>query len=174
MEKMSEIGYIQKAHGLKGEVFFKAHDGELSYLSKNLDVYLGGVQFTISSFREVTGGAILKLAGVDDRNGSDLLKAKAVSIDSEVFAELSDEEGLYLNQLLGFAVFMDGQKKGEVSGFAVTEAHDLLIITTDLGEIELPYVDSFINEIKNLEKELHVDCPVEIFDPEFFSGGAKK
>jgi len=171
---MNEIGYIQKAHGLKGEVFFKPFDGELSYLSKNLEINLGDKSYTISGFRVVTGGAILKLAGVDDRNQSDLLKAKSVSLDANIFTELSGEDGLYLNQLMGFSVIMDGERKGEVSGFAETEAHDLLKVSTDMGEIELPYVDQFIIEIKDLEEEIHVKCPIELFDPAFFSGGAQK
>lgn len=174
MKKMSEIGYIQKAHGLKGEVFFKAYDQDLSYLSNNLEIRLADTSYLISSFRLVTGGAILKLAGVDDRNQSDLLKAKPVYVDAELFAELSSEGEIYLNQLLGFSVIMLGDKKGEVVGFAKTEAHDLLRIETESGEVEFPYVDQFIIEIKDLKRELHVSCPEDLFDPDFFSGGAKK
>jgi len=174
MKNKSEIGYIQKAHGLKGELFFKPFGDDISYLSKKLEIFLAEEMYEISSFRKVTGGVIIKLNGVDDRNASDLLKAKTVSVDSSLFSELSDADGFYLNQLLGFSVFLDGQRKGEVSGFAETEAHDLLRITTETGEVEFPYVESFISEISNLKKELHVNCPAELFDTDFFSGGAKK
>jgi len=174
MNKRSEIGYIQKAHGLKGEVFLKTFDADVAYLSKGLELFLDSAAYQISTFRKVTGGVIVKFSNVDDRNSSDLLKGKSVSVDSKLFADLSEGDDFYLNQLKGFQVILNGKSMGEVSGFASTEAHDLLRIVTSEGEVELPYVDFFISEIRHLDKEIHVDCPVELFDVSFFSGGAKK
>ena len=172
MNKTIDIGYIQKAHGLKGEVFLKTFDGDSSFLKKGLEIFLDQKQFKISSFRLVTGGVILKLMGVEDRNSSDLLKGKTVCVKDQAFE--TNGEGFYLNRLMDFGVYLGAERKGKVSGFAQTEAHDLLRVQTDSGEIELPFVDTFIIEIKDLEKEIHVDCPIELFDADFFSGGAKK
>ncbi len=172
--KLIEIGYIAKAHGLKGEVLLKVHDGDDEYLKVGLKVFLNEELFSIETLRRPKDGVLLKLEGVADRNQSELLKGKSVSVDSSVFSENLKEDEVYLNQLIGFGVHLKGKFMGEVSGFSETEAHDLLKVKLEEGGVvELPYVDQFISEINKIEKTIKVDCPDELFDFSFFNEAKK-
>ena len=165
--KLIEIGYIQKAHGIKGEVFFKPYDEGVDYLKTGQQIRLGEVDFTLLQARVVPSGVILRLKEVTTRNESELLRASKVYVSSEVFGE--SEGGFYLNQLLNFDVIFKGAVKGQVVGFGLTDAHDLLRVRLSglEDQVEIPYVDNFVLKINKLDKNIEVNCPEELFDLEF-------
>lgn len=172
-EKRIEIGYIQKAHGIKGEVFLKLYDEGGDFLKAGQEVYLKDKVHALTQVRKVPQGFILKLKEVTTRNESELLKASKVYVSSDLFAD--EAKGFYLNQLLGFDLLFKGEVKGQVVGFGLTDAHDLLRVRLSglQDEIEIPYVDNFILNINKLGKNIEVECPEELFDLEFFNEAKK-
>lgn len=177
-KNLIKIGYIAKAHGLKGEVLLKLFDSEDVYIKKGLSLDLGGKEYVIGGLRRPKEGVLLKFSGVDSRNDSELLKGLEVSVETSVFEEGLEDGEVYLNQLLGFKVYLvselEDELKGEISGFSKTEAHDLLRVElVSGGEIEIPYVDKFLTEISKLERFVKVDCPKELFDLEFLTEANK-
>lgn len=168
-----KIGFISKAHGIKGEIFLKIFDKEDSYLVKKTELFIRGEAYSIEQLRRANEGLIIKLSGVNTRNESELFRGSEVSVEAGIFKEGSDGK-VYLNQLKGFQVYLSGELKGVVCGFSETAAHDLLRVELPSGgEVEIPYVDNFIDEIKETEKLIEVSCPVELFDEEFLSGAKK-
>ncbi len=172
--KLLKIGFILKAHGIKGEVFLKIFDKEDSYIKEGIKLVLDAKTYVVKKLRRASGGLIVKLIGVDTRNHSDLLKGFEVFVGKDVFKNSLKNKEVYLNQLKGFKIFLKEDLKGVVSGFSQTPAHDLLVV--DLisgGVVEIPYVSSFIIEINNLEKTIKVNCPKDLFDEDFLSGAKK-
>ncbi len=172
--KLIKIGFILKAHGIKGEVFLKIFDKDDSYITEETKLILNGEAYNIKNLRKVNGGIIVKLLGVDTRNDSELLKGLQVFVEEDVFKNFLKEGEVYLNQLKGFKVFLKKDLKGLVSGFSQTAAHDLLVVELISGGfVEIPYVDSFIIKINKLEEIIKVDCPKELFDQDFLNGVKK-
>ncbi len=174
MEKeLIKIGYISKAHGIKGEVFLKIFDKEDSYLTKKVELFIKDQAYSIEQLRRANEGLIIQLSGVLTRNDSELFRGAEVSVSADVFKETNDGKR-YLNQLKGFQVSLNGELKGTVCGFSETAAHDLLRVELLSGaEVEIPYVDAFIGEVKEAEKLVEVNCPEELFDEDFLSGAKK-
>ncbi|MGH1469201.1 MAG: ribosome maturation factor RimM [Bdellovibrionales bacterium] len=172
-KELIKIGFISKAHGIKGEVFLKIFDKEDSYLTKKTELFIKEQAYSIEQLRRANEGLIIKLSGVSTRNDSELFRGAEVSVAADIFKETSDGKR-YLNQLKGFEVYLDGELKGTVCGFSETAAHDLLRVELPSGgEVEIPYVEVFIAEVKEAEKLIAVNCPEELFDEDFLSGSKK-
>lgn len=173
MKELTKIGFISKAHGIKGEVFIRLFDKEDSYLTKKVELVIKEKAYAIEKLRRAKDGLIIKLKDVDTRNDSETFKGLEVFVVSSVFQE-NTGDGVYLNQLKGFEVYLAKELKGKVSGFSETAAHDLLVIELETeGEVEIPYVESFIENIDKDSKKIYVTCPEELFDTDFLNGAKK-
>lgn len=174
-KKIIEIGYIAKAHGLKGNIIVKLYDKEADYLYEGLEVFLDEEIYVIESFKIGGAGLNIKLKDVETRNNSELLKGKKLSIHSSLFKNLNEKGEIYLNQYLGFKVFLENELKGKISGFLNTPAHDLFEVSLDSGGVvELPFVNEFIANIDMTKKEVVFNCPKDLFNPDFFKAEKKK
>ncbi len=173
MKELSKIGFISKAHGIKGEVFIKIFDKEDSYLNKEVKLVIKNEAYTIENLRRSKDGLIVKLKNVNTRNDSETFRGLEVFIDTCIFKTVEGEK-FYLNQLKGFEVYSTKDLKGKVVGFSETAAHDLLVVEVSLGgEVEIPYVEAFIKEVDKKNKKITVNCPEELFDTDFLSGVKK-
>lgn len=166
--QLVEIGYIAKAHGIKGELFLKLFDEDTD--SWFLDVgilYIGKEEFKISKARPHQNGYILILSNVVDRNKAELLKGKTASVTESFFSEKNNTDEYFLNQIKDFEVYLNQDYKGRVSGFSSTQAHEIIGVKTESGEFEIPWVESFIKEINFEKQAINLDCPKELFEADF-------
>jgi 16S rRNA processing protein RimM len=152
-----EIGYIARAHGIRGEICAIPHDPASTTLESVERIYLGETAYQVLGCRPITDGYLLRLAGIVDRNAAELLRGKTLSVDRSA---VPIEEGeVFLADLIGYAVQLpDGTAWGEISGIEMG-FQDRLVIRDGNVERLLPYVDEFVGEIDTERRIVHVTPP---------------
>ena len=167
-----EAGYIQKPHGLKGEVIFVFRKEyaetveELEFLFVEVD---GGlVPFAIEEDGlnlKTDESAICRLEFVDTLGkAKDLVGCKVYVFDHEII-EVEDQESP--STLIGMRVY--DEKFGDIG--VVNRLDDFsgnLVITVlhPRAEIMIPLSDEVITSIDEEKREIHLCCPgglIEIY-----------
>ncbi len=192
--KLLEIGYIKKPKGLKGELIAVLHDRDGSFISSNSKVYIDvNTEYTVQTFKSYKDAFILKLDSIDDRNQSDLFKGKKIYITKDFAASLNTESEIFLATLIDYKVFNNSLLIGKLVGFLNTKAHDIIQVETPdpdienkksqkslkvdedplLSMLELPWVSQFIQSVDHDKKEIFLDVPVDLLDPDFLSTSKK-
>jgi 16S rRNA processing protein RimM len=111
-----QVAIITSAHGIKGEVkiFLQTEFANFKRYKKFFDK--NGEVIDIASKRFVKGeAAVIKLSGVTDRNGAEMLKKTEIFIDKGDL-EKSEEGEFYSYELIGLKVFENEKEVGEVVG----------------------------------------------------------
>ena len=166
------VGYVQKPHGLKGEVviaFEKEFEETLEVVELIfIDVDGGLVPFFIEgegvTFRS-DESLICSLSFIDSVNkAKELVGSKVYVAQFDVIA--SDDQGV-VSTLIGMIAF-DG-KFGEIGMISrVDDFSGNLVITVDhpRSEIMIPLSDEVIRSIDEEKREIHLTCPeglIEIY-----------
>ena len=101
---------------------------------------VGGRDFDIRSARKATGGWLVELEGIVDRDAADILRGAEVEIAR---ADVKVEPGEYLvADLVGCEVAdTAGKPLGQVQSILDNGAHDVLVISDDLM---IPLVDEWV------------------------------
>lgn len=171
-DKLIEIGYISKAHGIRGDLILTLLDGEASFLSVGEKVFVGREAFFIKSIKPHKDSFLLSLENLTDRNQAEILRGKKCFVSAEVFQDADD---LYLNQILNYKFCVGKKIYGFVCGFASTAAHEILRVEgQDSKILEIPYVPHFITEVDHLKKTVYAEVPKELLDPDFLSASKKE
>ncbi|MEO0894919.1 MAG: ribosome maturation factor RimM [Bacteroidota bacterium] len=164
-EDFVEIGYISKAHGIKGEVraVFDVYD-LLEYLDspifvlgkkgKNLQPYV------VEAFKVQTAEqSILKFQGIASRNDAEGLVGYTLFYPEEELPAL--EEGhFYYFEVIGFTVVDEEKGKlGTVQAFADGPVQDVLIMEYQGHEVLIPVVDHIVGLADFEKEEVSVNLP---------------
>lgn len=155
-----EIGFVARAHGIRGEVRVHLHNPGSTALDGAEVLFLGDREYTIESARPVAGAYLVALAGIEDRDAAEALRGRPVSV-ARADLELDDGEVL-LADLIGCRVELaDGRPWGVVSGLDLGP-QDRLVIRD--GEVErlLPMVDAFVVDIDLEARRIVVDPPEDL------------
>jgi len=171
-EKCVEVGYIQKPHGLKGEiilVFEKVFEETIDALEfLFIEVDGGLVPFYIEdeglNFR-TDESAICKLEFIDSLSkAKEMVGCKAYVFDHSV-VEFEDQ-GI-ASTLIGMRIF--DAKFGDIGLISrVDDFSGNLVITVNhpRAEIMIPLSDEVITSVDEEKREMHLDCPnglIEIY-----------
>lgn len=161
-EKLIEIGYCKKPHGIKGEFslfLFNTDDSSLKYIKslmlfpfdKNSSLDNDGEEFEIDQVRIGTKN-ILKLKNVDNRNlAEELLPFKVFVSRSDLKA--TEEDEVYLNDLIGFKVVdEDYNDQGLVDSFYDNGVQDVMVVK-GAKTLDVLMIDQFI---LNIDEETKV------------------
>ncbi len=157
MRERIEIGYVARAHGVRGEIRVVPHDPASTALSRAEEIAVGGDPFTVVRMRRVQGGFLLVLDGVADRERAEELRGLPVEVERSLIPLEPGE--VILADLVGCDVLLsDGRSYGVVAGIA-SAGQDLLVIHD--GEVErlLPYVPAFVKEVDVAARKLVVEPP---------------
>jgi 16S rRNA processing protein RimM len=192
-QQLLEIGYIKKPKGLKGELIAVLHDRDGSFISSKSKIYTDkNTHYSVQTFKPYKDAFVLKLESIDDRNQSDLFKGKKLYITKEFAKSLNTDDDIFLATLTGYKVFNKSLCIGKLVGFLNTKAHDIIQVetfdankqkeeslntsTTDedsLSLLELPWVSPFIISVDHSKKEIFLEVPEELLDPDFLSTSKK-
>ena len=160
-----EVGYIQKPHGLKGELVV-AFDKEFSETFEEAELLLvevdGGL---VPFFIEDEGlhfksdeSAICRLEFVDSLNkAKEMVGCKVYVFEQEVID--SQEQGA-ASILIGMTAF--DEKFGEIGLISrVDDFSGNVVITVDRNqsEILIPLSDNVIVSVDEDKREIHLSCP---------------
>jgi 16S rRNA processing protein RimM len=144
------LGRIQRPHGVRGEVRLEILTDYPERLSGLKTVFLGSEHraYQVENCRLHQKIALVKLAGLDDRDSADQLRGKMVHVAIEDAVPLEGDEH-YEFQMEGVQVVTDaGQVLGEiVEVFTAPGANDVFIVHGPLGEILIPVIEDVVTDL---------------------------
>ena len=155
-----EIGVVSRPHGVRGELRMHLHNAESTALDVVDELFVGGTRYPLASARSTTGGALVRLVGVDTRDLAEGLVGKPVEVLRD-WLEL-DEEDVLLDEIVGCQVELeDGSPWGQV---VAVEAgiQDRLVIHDGAMERYLPLVDVFVRDIDRVARKIVVAPPDDL------------
>lgn len=159
-----EIGYISKAHGIKGEVFLRLYAGRAEWTEPTLQIELllksgSKLTYSVSSQKPHQEGLIVKFEEVPDRNRAEELVGSKAFLPANFFVAASGEKP-FLRELLGFEVHSEcGEKIGKVKGFADSGKQQIIEIKKEKGSFLAPFVDQMIVNIDYEKKIIVMNLP---------------
>lgn len=157
MKDLVEIGYVARAHGIKGELRVVVYNPSSTALQDAERIFVGGQPFTVGKARPSKDATLVTLSEVTSRERAEELKGSKVEIDRDAL-ELEEGE-LLLSDLIGCAVVLrSGEAWGKVAEIE-WGAQDRLVIHD--GEVErlLPLVDELVVDIDLEARVVTVDPP---------------
>ncbi len=147
-DNLFKIAHITAAHGIRGEV-------RLACLLENPDDITrysplhtkAGKELQIEITGHQKDQLIVKIDGITDRNGAELLRG------TELFADASKRpptqpNQFYYDDVIGLpAILADGTKIGSVTAIHNFGAGDIIEIKTADDEIMLPFKSPYVTEV---------------------------
>ncbi|MEE0742082.1 MAG: ribosome maturation factor RimM [Emergencia sp.] len=161
MEKI-KIGRIVNAVALRGEVKVYNYSDRRERYEELSRIIVEDQEYEIEKVRYQQHMVILKLAGVDDRNGAEAMKNKDVFVTEEDLKELP-EDTFYIRDLIGLDILEadSGEKLGVLKDVLQPSSQDVYVVAlTDGGEAMIPVVKEFIREVSVEEGFIKVK-PIE-------------
>ncbi|MBU0479855.1 MAG: ribosome maturation factor RimM [Proteobacteria bacterium] len=153
-----QAGKISKPHGIKGELRvhpYSENPDDFSGYPEILVVSPGGEYspYQVQSSSAHGKVAIVKISGVDDRNGAEELSGLEIWVDRRYLPELLPDE-FFWHDLVGLdAVSESGLKLGRVKALFATGGHDVLVIRGTGREYLVPARREFMLDV-DLDRRL--------------------
>ena len=165
------IGRIGGVYGIKGWVrilsYTEPAENLLGYRDWKVRRRGRWEAIEIDDGRQHAKGLIAHIAGVDDRDGAELLKGCDIAVSRGQLPQLDGDE-YYWYQLEGLAVYAGETLLGRVDHLMETGANDVLVVTGCEGSLDdrerlIPWIRGQVVKAVDLETgRIDVD-----WDPEF-------
>lgn len=158
------VGRVVRPHGVRGEMVVAVLSdvpGRFAPGNKLLMAREEGgpaEPVVVESERPHKGGAVIRLAGVEDRDRVEELRGRWLEVErSEVPPA---PPGTYYHfELLGCRCFDGGRELGEVVDLAEDGGGLLLIVADGERRVPVPFVGSFLREIDVVGGRIELDLP---------------
>lgn len=155
--ELVEVGYVARAHGIRGEVRVVCHNPDSTLLLDVPRITIAGAVYEVARARAARGACLLALVGVDDRTRAEALRGRAVEVERELLP--LDDDDVLLAELVGLATRLpDGTPWGEVVAVELGPQDRLVIHHGDVERL-LPVVDAYILDIDLEGGHMVVDPP---------------
>lgn len=149
-----ELGYIARAHGLRGDVRIKLYNEASEIFDVVKHVYLSGPgeqplrKIGVLSIRPGGSERLARLKGAEDRNAADALVGAKVLVAREQLPPLEPDE-YYHFELIGLKVVDEsGAGLGVVEDVFAGPSNDIYTVRlTDGREVLVPAIGVFIGDI---------------------------
>ncbi len=143
-----KLGKITAPQGIKGEVRVYPYTDELTRFSQIEAVLLQGRRLKIEKVRYMKNMAVLKLEGIDDRNGAENVRNQELLLAREDLWE-QPEDTYFVDDILGSSVVTEaGTAVGTLKKIHSRPAQDLYEIEREDGSFFLlPAVKEFIKAV---------------------------
>jgi 16S rRNA processing protein RimM len=159
MDKL-EVGYVARAHGVRGEVRVHLHHPASTALDDVGRAWFGGTERKILAARPTSGALLLTLEGVGDRAAAETLRGAAVEV---LRSDLPLAEGEYFLADLPGCEVVDAAGAGLGRVVEVTHgAQDILVIHDETHERLLPAVPAFVTRVDLAARRITVDPPEDL------------
>ena len=167
------VGRLTKAHGLKGaikvELYTDAPErrfvpGAVFTLQVPTSSPWHGKTLELVELRWYNLQPVAFFAGVTDRSAAEGLIKAILWVDHDLAAASDEEDAWYDHQLVGLKVVRDGIHIGVVSQVDHLPAQDLIHVTTDAGEVLVPFVKAIVPTVDIQSGTLTVTPPAGLFE----------
>lgn len=140
-----QLGRLGKTFQLRGGLrFYGLGEAEEEVLFSLKRVFLRGIGETdIRDVREVGGGIVVYLTKALTVEAAKLLTNLEVYAPKDALPKTEDDN-LYLDEIIGLNVYLDGELFGKVKQIQDAGLQDLLVIKTQKGEVVLPFPAPYV------------------------------
>ncbi len=150
-----EVGRIDKAHGIKGEVLVALTTDRTERVAAGARLWVDDVEREVLRSSAHHHRWIVAFDGLADRNEAEALHGAVLRAEP-----LPTDEALFVHELVGAAVVLpDGTPVGIVESVQDNPAHELLVL--DSGAL-VPVV--FITDASGLPGRVVIDPPEGLLD----------
>ncbi len=152
-----EVGYVARAHGLRGELTLGVHDPGSTVYQDVEQIYVGGRAYVVREARPANKYTLVRLEGITSRDAAEALRGLAVEVER---AALSMAEGeVLLADLVGLAVeHAGGAPCGRVAAIEVGP-QDRLVVHDGAVERLIPLVPELVVDIDLEAQRIVVELP---------------
>ena len=146
------IGWVTRAHGLRGVVRARSTGPTLGGLAPGEWVVLRGPQGEerreqVAAIAGDGDHPILTFAGLEDREAAASLAGFEIHVPAERVPALDDPHTFYVRDLVGCSVSAGGRELGRVVDVLQRPANDALVIQGPSGSLLVPLTDDALEEI---------------------------
>lgn len=149
-----EVGYIRRAHGLRGEVFVQLNSDSDARLAPGAELMADGEVLVVESSRVASNGRrVVKFAQISDRTAAETYANRLLH-----GRPIDDPDALWVHDLIGKRVVeVDGTDHGLCVSVLANPAADLL-------ELESGALVPTNFVVSNADDVIVVDTPAGLFD----------
>jgi len=167
------VGRLTKAHGLKGAIKIELYTddparrfvpGAVFTLQVPTSSPWHGKTLELAELKWFNSHAVAFFKDVPDRTTAETLIKAILWVDQDLAESPEEEDAWFDHQLVGLAVMRDGVKVGVVSLVDHLPAQDLLHVTTDAGEVLVPFVKAIVPAVDVAAGTLTVTPPAGLFE----------
>ena len=153
MPPLLEVGRIDRAHGIRGEVVVTLWTNRAERLETGAVLCADLGEFTVAGARPFQHRWIVQFAEVLDRQAAESLRGQALKAEPIV-----DPDELWVHELIGMMVCeTDGTERGRVEAVQANPASDLLVLESG-ALVPLTFL------LEQTGDRLIVDGPEGLFD----------
>ena len=164
-----KVGYVRRAHGIKGAVVVRPLTDDLSRFAVGevLETDRGDrPTVTVDAVQRHQDGLLVSFEGIRDRNQSEALRGMSFLIDPANRRDLDDDE-FWPEQLVGLSVVdAGGTAFGDVVDIVTGAAQDRLRVQGDVEIFEVPFVAAIVTSIDVAGGVVVVDMPEGMAGPQ--------
>jgi len=166
------VGRLTKAHGLKGaikvEMYTDAPErrfvpGAVFSLQVPTSSAWHGKTLELIELKWFNAQPVAFFTGVLDRSDAEGLVKAILWIDHDP-NEAPEDDAWFDHQLVGLKVIRDGKQVGTLAQVDHFPAQDLLTVTTDNGDVLVPFVKSIVASVNLDAGEMVVTPPLGLFE----------
>jgi 16S rRNA processing protein RimM len=154
-EELLEVGRIQRAHGLRGELTVNFTTNRSERWAPGARLMIAGEWRTVSASRPHQGKVLVQLDGVPDRTAAERLAGQVVYATG-----IDDPEALWVDEIIGSVVVdQSGAEHGVVVEVVENPASDLMLLE---GGALVPL--AFVTIVDALVHVVRVEVPEGLFE----------
>lgn len=146
MGRLLTLGFVQRPHGVRGLLRARLELEDPTWLKPGVELLVGSTLRELSRFGPAPGGApfyLMGLVGVDDRSQAEALKGETLSIDRDVLPELGEDDGFYIEDLVGCtASDLNGDDLGLVHEVFVLAGRMMARLDSGLIPLDGPVIEA--------------------------------
>lgn len=162
------IARIEQLYGKNGSVLLRSFLDSVERFSTIKKVYVDfwgdKKSFYIEDIKDVKGNPVIRFKKFDSQRDSQVLIGRDIFIDIKD-AELFPADYIFLSDLMGSKVFVEGKEIGVIKELMKTNANDVLVIESiDKKEILIPFVLNFIEKFNAGNKKLILNITKDFFN----------
>lgn len=157
------VGRVMKAHGIRGEVSVEVHSDLPDRFAPGAQVLVGEMLMVVATSRPHQGRMLIRFEGIEDRNASEALHGRTITVSEAEAAEL-DEHTYFPHQLEGLSVRdVAGNELGTFADVEESPAHDLWVVATATGTVYVPAVEQIVVSVDLDTGVITLDPPDGLF-----------
>ncbi len=166
MTTLLEVGRINRAHGLKGEVVVNLTSNHTERLAVGSVLHAGDHELVVAASRPHQDRWVVLFEGMKRREDIDALRGLTLLGEPLDGDELDDPDALWVHELIGAEVIdVSGVSHGIVESVLSNPASDILVLESG-GLIPLTFVTQWLDRPARIE----VDPPIGLLDGDSVDG----